>query len=207
MTKLQKILSLIIVVVIVAGLVVIFTKGFNLGLTYGDSKRIVIAENTDMNGIKEIANEIFGKNKFIIQEVGEFPESIGVTVKEANDEQLNLLATKINEKYGKEITKDNFVITEVAKTKIGDIINPYTNVMIAATAFIIAYIIIVCSAQKNKNLVKIAVKFVLGTLAAQLLLFSVYALARIPVNELLMPISLLVYVLTVGLLSKSILKK
>ena len=83
------------------------TIGLNLNLMYSNHKRIEIylEKEFDNNDIYKIAKEVFGNEEVKVQKVELYEDIASIIVKDATDEQLEQLSSKINEKY--EFRKNN----------------------------------------------------------------------------------------------------
>ena len=57
----KKIIAIVILIVLIAGVVMLAVKGFNKGLTYQASKRIEVSipKGYDKKEVKDIADEVF----------------------------------------------------------------------------------------------------------------------------------------------------
>lgn len=89
------------ILIIVIGIIVVAIKGFAVSPKYKAHKTIIVPINADYNldDIKNISNDIFGKNKNEVEKAGEYGDSVAISVKEASDDQINTLKDKLNEKY------------------------------------------------------------------------------------------------------------
>ena len=137
--------------------------------------------------IKQIAKEIWPKESIFVQKVEVYDESVLIKVSQVNDEQLDNLATKINEKYGLELKKEDFTILYNSNNKIRDIVKPYIIPLIIATALIVVYYSI-----RFKG-VKEILEFLLSLVAVEGIIYSIYALAMLPINIITMPIVMIAY--------------
>ena len=100
----KKVIQILLICLIIAGIVVISTVGFNVGLKYSEHKEISININKEFNvsDIRNITKEVFGNKPMIIQQVELYKDMVQISVKEASEEQVSSLNDKINEKYGLE---------------------------------------------------------------------------------------------------------
>lgn len=200
--KSKTIIIALIIIVLIAGLVVIFTKGLNFDLKYQEAKKIEIYVGKEINvsEIKNITNEIFGEQKVLIQMVEIYDTSVAITSIDITEEQKESLITKINEKYGTEIKSEDTQITKIPHTKGKDIVKPYIAPFIIATVIIFAYMMI---RYYKLGSVKVLLKTILILVLAQVMLFSIIAITRIPVGTLTIPMVIIVYFLTlIGIVSR-----
>ena len=100
---------------------------------------------------------------------------------------------KVNEKFGTDLNADEIEIATVAHTKGRDIIRPYIAPFIIATIIILIYMMI---KYYKLNSGKVLLKTIGIIILAQVLLFSIMAITRIPIGRLTIPLVLTVYMLT-----------
>ncbi len=194
------VLLAIILVIIVAGTIMLFVKGLNYGLLYGENTTIELYLRTDFNlsDVQNIIAEVFG-NKVKIRQVNDLKYDILITTKSVQEDQLNNLISKINEKYSLELTTDDLLVTNNPKIKGTDIISPYILPVCITSIVILAYYLI---RYKKLGLLKVSLITILSIVLVQLLMLSVYTITRIPVNLLTMPISMMLYLLTIIILTE-----
>ena len=120
----KKSLTLISIVAIIAGLIVIFTVGFNLkvAIKAHEQIQINIGEEFKNDDIKQIAKEVLG-GEVEVQKMGDFEDQAVISSEKIPQEKVEEIVTKLNEKYGKEIldkiAKKNFSNTSrILKTRI-----------------------------------------------------------------------------------------
>lgn len=199
MTKKQKILSVIIAVIIIAGAVVTGVKGLNYDLRYQETKNIelYIAKDFEIADIKAITDEVMGKSPVIIRKVEVYEDSVSITAKEITDEQKQSIIDKINEKYQTELSADSTQIQTIPHTRGRDIVKPYITPFIISTAIILVYMAI---RYRKIGVLRTLLKTIATSVIAQAVLLSIIAITRIPVGRLTIPMIVTVYMLTlVGL--------
>lgn len=199
MTKKQKILSVIIAVIIIAGAVVTGVKGLNYDLRYQETKNIelYIAKDFEIADIKAITDEVMGKSPVIIRKVEVYEDSVSITAKEITDEQKQSIIDKINEKYQTELSADSTQIQTIPHTRGRDIVKPYITPFIISTAIILVYMAI---RYRKIGVLRTLLKTIATSVIAQVVLLSIIAIIRIPVGRLTIPMIVTVYMLTlVGL--------
>lgn len=199
MTKKQKILSVIIAVIIIAGAIVTGVKGLNYDLRYQETKNIelYIAKDFEIADIKAITDEVMGKSPVIIRKVEVYEDSVSITAKEITDEQKQSIIDKINEKYQTELSADSTQIQTIPHTRGRDIVKPYITPFIISTAIILVYMAI---RYRKIGVLRTLLKTIATSVIAQAVLLSIIAITRIPVGRLTIPMIVTVYMLTlVGL--------
>ena len=193
--KSKQLKIILIALVIIAGIVIIAVEGFNFDLKYQDTQRVELYLKTEFNiaDIRQITNEVFGNQKVMIQKVEVFEDSVSITTTSISDEQKNNLITKINEKYGTELTTEDTTIENIGHTRGRDIIKPYIIPFAIAVIVVLVYLGI---RYYKLVIVKVIGKSIGIMVLAQVLLFSIIAITRIPIGRLTIPMVILVYLLT-----------
>ena len=94
-------LSIISIIIIIIGIIVVATVGLNVNLKYRAHKAVFVSLGEDYNisDIEAIANEIFGKNKSVVEKSGLYNDEFVIRSSDATEEQLDSLKNKVNEKY------------------------------------------------------------------------------------------------------------
>ena len=190
----NKVLILLIALIVVVGILITAIIGFNFDLKYQQAKKVELHINKEfaISDIKQITNEVLSKNGVIVQKVEMFEDTASITAKDITDEQKSNLITKINEKYGIEISAENTEIVTVPHTRGRDIVKPYIAPFLISAAIILCYMAI---RYYKLNCIKVLLETI-GVLAlAQILLFSVMAITIIPKGRLTIPLMILVYIL------------
>ncbi len=192
--KSKQLKIILIALVIIAGIVMIAVKGFNFDLKYQDTQRVELYLKTEFNisDIRQITDEVFGNQKVMIQKVEVFEDSVSITTTSISDEQKSNLITKINEKYGTEITAEDTTVENIGHTRGRDIIKPYIVPFAIAAIVVLIYLGI---RYYKLSIAKVIAKSIGIMALAQILLFSVMAIARIPIGRLTIPMVILVYLL------------
>ena len=190
-----KIIAILSIIIIIAGIIMIMTKGYNFDLKYSDSKRILLNVGTTFNNqdIKSITDEVLGNQKVMIQKVEVFEDAVSITAEEITEEQKTNLINKMNEKYGTTTKAEDIEITTIAHTRGRDIIKPYIVPFLIATIIIVIYMMI---RYHKLNAFKVLLKTVCMVVYTQIMLFSIIAITRIPIGRLTIPMVLTVYILT-----------
>lgn len=194
-SKKQKIVFVLILIVIILGIIIVCTSGFKFDLKYQESKRIelYIQKNFEISEIKQITNEVMPGQEVLIQKVEVYEDTVSVISKDISDEQKSQLITKINEKYGTSIKNESTNIVTVPHMRGRDIIKPYITPLVITTIIILAYLAI---RYYKLNSTKVVLKSIGIIVLAQILLFSIIAITRIPVGRLTVPMIIIVYLLT-----------
>lgn len=202
MLKNKKKLTLvgIILVIIIAGFTMLFTKGMNYELSYGNNTTVELYLESDFekSDIQNIITEVFGNN-VKIRQVNNLERDILIITKSVQDEQLNNLVSKINEKYGLELKTDDLLVTNNARISEIDLISPYILPVCITAIMILAYFII---RYKKLGIYNVSLVTMLTIIFVQLLYVSIYSITRLPVNEYTMPISMILYLISLIVLTE-----
>ena len=200
-TKMKnKILYILIAIIIIAGIVVGCTAKFKFSLAYDDSNRIevYIGKEYTKSDIKAIAEEVFGTKDVLIQKVEFFNDTVTITVRNYNDDQLNNLATKINEKYGTSLTKDNLTVVQIPHYRGRDIMANYLLPIGISAVIIIAYEAI---RFRKLGVIKTVLKLVIWPVIIEALYLSILAITRIPISYYTLPLGIIIAVLTLTVIT------
>lgn len=201
-TKKTKIIAIIIAIIIIAGIAVTATIGLNYDLRYQSAQKIELYIEKDFNNsdIKNIVNEVMPNTPVIIQKVEVFEDTVSITAKEITDEQKQNIISKVNEKYGTNLSADSTEIESISNTRGRDLVKPYIFGFVMSILIILIYIAV---RYMNLGVLKTLGQTILTLVLTQAVLLSVIAITRIPVGRLTMPIVVAVYLLTlIGLTTK-----
>lgn len=195
-TKVRKILFMIAILIIMAGAIVGATAGFKFGMIYEKHSRIelYIEKEYKVEDIKNIIKEVIGNEKVIAQNIETFNKDISFTVNSISKEQIKSLTEKINKKYELKENIESVVVIDEPHTKLSDIMKPYILPLVISTIITVVYLVL---RFKKQGMLNVALFSVLSITVLQALYYSVIAICRIPVSKITMPLSLLVYLLTI----------
>ena len=190
-----KILTALIVIILVVGAIVLFTKGLAFDLNYSESKKVEInlGKQFEEKDIKAITNEIFKDQPILIQAIEVYKDAVSITTTEITEEQKANLISKVNEKYGTELTAENVTIENIAHVRGRDILKPYITPFIIATLIVLVYLAI---RYYRLNSLKVLVKSGVIIVLAQLVLLGIMAITRMPVGKFTIPFVLGVYLIS-----------
>ena len=190
----NKIIIGIAILIFVVGIIVVAVKGFNVDLEYQDTKKIEanIGKSFEKEDIENIVKEVLGKERFIIQKVEIYEDSVSITAKEITDEQRDNIVSKINEKYDTNLKTEDITIITVPRVHLSDLIKKYRTPFIIATVCILVYLMV---RYYKLNSLKVLLRTIIVVAILQAELFSIIAITRIPVSKLTVPVVLTVYML------------
>lgn len=200
MEKIKKnkkiILGILIAIILIAGIAITLTIGLNFDLKYQETKQIQLNLGTEFEtkDIKEITDEVFPGQKVMIQKVEVFNDAVSIITTNITDEQKQSLIDKVNEKYeSAEIEADSTKIETIPHTRGRDILKPYITPFVLATFIILVYM---AFRYKKIGSIKTILKTLGMVILMQAVLFSIIAIARIPIGRVTIPLVLGVYLLT-----------
>ena len=190
----NKIIYGISLLIIIIGLIVIFSKGFTKSLEYGDNQKIeiYIGKEFNVNDIKSMTDEVFEGQQVSIKKVELFKDMVSISAKEISEEQKDAMIGKIKEKYSLEDVDTEIV--NVSGIKLRNIAKKYAFPIAISFAIILVYAIIVFF---KLNILKVLCELIINTCVAEGVYFSILAITRLPICRLTMPIALIIYVITI----------
>lgn len=200
--KKKNLIGILLGIIIIIGIILTTIIGLNLDLMYSSHKSIDINlqkqfENED---VYKIAKEVFENQKVKVQKVELYEDMVSIIVKDATDEQLENLNTKLNEKYELENKKDDMVITNVPSVEISDLVKPYILPVSISFVVIIVYLVIYMAINNRVNrklsILKEISKAILTIIGIELLYLSVFAITRLEINYTTLPIGVIIYAFT-----------
>lgn len=200
-SDLKKIFYGVSLLIIIFGIIMMLTVGFNFSLRYQDNTRMELnlGKSFDIKDIKQITDEVFGKQKVILQKVEIYEDTVAVTTTEVTDEQKQSFVDKINEKYELERKVDNLNIVQQPHTRGRDLCKKYITPGLIAFIFISIYILV---RYKKIDSFKTLVEFIKYEILTVAVYFSIIAVCRIPISPITMPIAVLAVMLVlVGFIS------
>ncbi len=192
----------VVAAIILIGIIVMAAVGFNLDANYKEYKliEVKIGKEFKVGDIESITNEVFSGKKVQIQKVGDFADSVAIKLidSDVSDEQKNTLNTKINEKFGIENTVDSINVNTIPKIKVFDLIKPYLVPLAIITFIVLIYMVV---RFRKIGVAKVAAQTIGMTAMAELLFFAIIAITRHPINSLVMPVALIIYVTILTMLT------
>ena len=200
----KKIIYILLALIIVAGVIMTCVKGFNVDTMYTDNVRlyVYIQKEFENNDVKQIAKEVFGTDKIVVQKVEVYEDMAVITIKQKDVNNINVelkylveqLNTKINEKYEIENTTDDIIIKYEPKLKLTSILKAYIIPSVITTVIILIYAFI---RYMKLGGFKTMGKYLLAIIIPELVYASIIVICRIPVNKFVAPIGLMVYAVSI----------
>lgn len=215
--KLKNIIYIIICLIIVAGIVVWKTVGFNMELQYSSRKQIELTNKTgiEISDIKKMVSEVLGNTRFIVQPVETFGNAVSIVAEDMTEEQKNSIVEKFNEKYysedsseeskessdkssDKKIDNDDIKIVSIPFTRVKDVIKPYILPGIITLVLVTMYFTI---RFRRLGYKKIFAKTLIVPVVAETLMFSIIAITRIPFGRVAITLGIALYLMTIFVLT------
>lgn len=191
-----------VIAIILAGILMVAIKGFNVGLPYVSNTQIIIdlEKEFEVKDIEQIAEEVIG-DEVLVQKVEVYEDIVAITSRSITTEQMEEINNRINEKYELENTAEDIIVKENGKVRISDVGRPYVAPVIIAAVLVLIYTIAVSlvykfSMLKDVSITKALLSVVGGSVAVEGIYYSVIALTRIPFNALIVPISIIIWLIT-----------
>lgn len=179
----KKISILGLCLLILAGIVVVLFRGFNVNFLLEQHEVIefVIGKDFELTDVYNICKEVFGNKKVVLRKIEVFNDSVSINVSSITNEEKENLIYKLNEKYG--TTKDvaDVEVKTIAKVRIRDWIKPYIKPIVVSAVIILAYIAI---RFREYDLVKLIAKIVGIIIVTIFTLLSVCAICRVPMSPI-----------------------
>lgn len=195
----KKVIQILLICLIIAGIVVISTVGFNVGLKYSEHKEISINISKEFNvsDIRNITKEVFGNKPVIIQQVELYKDMVQISVKEASEEQVSSLNDKINEKYGLENEISDVKVVDIPNVRLRNVIKPYILPVSIVSVLTIIFAMIV---YRKLGVWKVLYDTAMAIVAPQAILSSLYAVTRIPINRITTIVAISVFALSITMI-------
>lgn len=190
--KNKMISYIVIALIILVGIAAIFAFKLNFTLMYGEhiTINVYLGKAYDIKEIKPIVEETLGKQETVYQEIETFGDSLAITVKEATDEQISNLESKLKEKYEIESTQTILQMNKIGHLRGRDIVKPYVVPTLIATTIVLVYIGIRYS---KLGVLKTVSTLLLRLIVIETLLLSIIAIFRISIGVYTMPVAILLY--------------
>lgn len=200
----KKIVYIILICIIIAGIIIIPTIGLNADLIYSKNVEIdvYLGKTFNMNDMENLVNEVFPDEKNIIQQIEVFGDMVAITIpdtrtEEELDTKVEELTAKINEKYELEITSDDVQVTHNPKVRLSSVVIPYALWIGISVVLILVYVAI---RYRKLGVAKTLLTYIISIVAVELLLLSIIAITRYPVNRIIVPLGLAAFVIVVTVL-------
>lgn len=205
----KKITILALVLLIVAGIIVVGLKGFNVDfmIKQHDSIEYTINDEFEISDIENISKEVFGKKKFKIKGIELFSDAVSINAEKITTEEAENLVKKLDEKYKKESVKattdetaeeneeienaTDYIIISNPKIKLFSLLKPYIKPIAISGVLIFVY---VGFRYRKLSALNVILKLIGLVVITVLSILSAIAIVRFPISGYILP-SILVVVL------------
>ena len=196
----NKIIAVVLLLVLIAGIAVIALKGVNYELRFSDSKELdlYIEKQISVNDIKPIVKEVMGNQPISVRYVEEYGDSVAIIARDMTDEQKTEIINKINEKFGSEMQADSTELVTLSHVRGIDMVKKFVLPFAISTSIILVYLVI---RYFKLGLVKVLLKSIIAIVLGQAELLSVLALTRFPIGRTTTLLVLTVYLVTLVVLT------
>ena len=195
MKKKNVIILAIAMIIVIAGIIVASTIGFNKQLRYQDSQKIdiYVAREVDVDKIKNIANEVLGKQN-MVQTIEIYQDMVTIRAKSISDEQKDSIINKIKENYEFEQTAEATEIKDIPATRIRDILKKYILPMSLSFVIILVYMTV---RYHEKGMLKVMLQTIVFPAICEIILCCLIAITRMPVGVYTPTLILIVYLASI----------
>lgn len=185
----------IITLIIIAGIIVTIVMGFNKELKYSQSQSIdvYVEQEVDRNKIKNIANEVLGRNN-MVETVEIYEDMVTIRTKSISEEQKNDLVNKIKENYEFKQTAEDTKVKDIPATKLVDMYKKYILPFSISGILVLIYMLV---RYYKKGILKVLARTILIPIILELVLLSIIAITRIPVGRLTPALVIITYILAI----------
>lgn len=203
--KNKKIIGLALALLIIAGILVVVLKGFNVDimLKQHDSIEYTMEQGYELKDVEQIAKEVFENKKFVIREIEFFKDAVSINSEVISNEEAEKLVNKLDEKYknteilentensdnAEEKSTTEYKIISNPKIKLLDLFKPYIIAITISTIAIIAYVGI---RFRKLGVKKVIINLITVISLTVLSLVSILAIVRFPINLYIIPIIMLI---------------
>ena len=195
MKKKNVIILAIAMIIVIAGVIVASTIGFNKQLRYQDSQKIdiYVASEVDVDKIKSIANEVLGKQN-MVQTIEIYQDMVTIRAKSISDEQKDSIVNKIKENYEFEQTAEKTEIKDIPATRIRDMFKKYVLPFVLSFIIILVYMVV---RYRQKGILNVFAQTMAIPVLCEILLISLISITRIPVWVYTPTLVLVVYLASI----------
>lgn len=179
----KKISILGLCLLILAGIVVVLFRGFNVNFLLEQHEVIefTIGKDFELADVYDICKEVFANKKVVLKKVELFNDSVSINVSSITEEEKANFVSKMNEKFGTEKDVSEVEVKTVAKVRIRDWVKPYIKPIVVSAVIILAYIAI---RFRQENLIKLIGKIIAIMVITTLALLSIFAIFRVPMSPI-----------------------
>lgn len=195
MRNINKILVILVAILLVIGMFLIATRGFNYSIEYKGvtELKFMLGQVLDMSEVESIAKEALNNKEMKIQKIDYFNDSVNISVVDPTDEEIQALIDKFNSRYGQNNTMESISIIKTADTSLYEIAKHYIVPVIIAVILVAVYMGI---RFRKQGILKVTLLPIVMSVVVEALYLSALAILQIPVSIWTMPIALVLLLIT-----------
>lgn len=194
----KSIILVIALIIVITGTIVKLVKGMNYELNWKKSVSINLSTDNEIakKDIEEIVKETFTGRKFKVQFLDEDEKEILITLDtaEITEEEQNAFVEKINTRYEEDLSKYDLELIDNDQIKLIDVLKPYILPIVISLIIIAVYFAI---RYKALGLAKTIEYLIEGIVLPEWIYFSIFAIFRLPVGIYTVPVSMLVFLISI----------
>lgn len=196
----KKIGLLALILLVIAGLVVVILRGFNVSLMsrQHESLDIVLGKTFDVRDVREICDKVFPDKKYVVRVIEVFKDAVEVNVESATDEEKQNLINELNTKYELALTVEDITVRVSSNVRIRDMIIPYIIPVMVSMVLITVYFIL---RFRKMNALKLLGNFYGFILISLAIFASVVAIARIPFSSIIVYLMAVITIIEIVLVN------
>lgn len=195
MRNINKILVILVAILLVIGIILMFTKGLNYSIEYKGvtELKFMLGQVIDMNEVESIAKEAFNDKEMKIQKIDYFNDSVNISVVDPTDEEIQSLIDKFNSRYGQNNTMDSISIIKTSNTSLYEIAKQYILPVIITVILVVIYMGV---RFREQGILKVALLPIIMSIVVEALYLSILVILQIPISIWTMPIALVLLLST-----------
>lgn len=195
MRNINKILVILVAILLVIGIILIFTKGLNYSIEYRGvtELKFMLGQVIDINEVESIAKEAFNDKEMKIQKIDYFNDSVNISVVDPTDEEIQSLIDKFNSRYGQNNTIDSISIIKTSNTSLYEIAKQYILPVIITVILVAIYMGV---RFRKQGILKVALLPIIMSIVVEALYLSILVILQIPISIWTMPIALVLLLST-----------
>lgn len=224
-SKNNKIIIFALTLFIIAGIIIVALKGFNVSLSLRahDTLKFIFDQKFEQSDVDGICKEVFGDKEYNIKTVEVFTDAVYIISPTITNDEKTSLLEKLDNLYKVEEDVTDGTATETdttedeteettliegldydfysdSKVRIRDIVKPYVVPTLISALIIIVYIAIKYAKLNNGKVLVTVLKTIGEMVVILLTLLSIIAMTRIPFQSSIIPI--LMFIMLVCLVVK-----
>ena len=196
----KKIGLLALILLVIAGLVVVILRGFNVSLMsrQHESLDIVLGKTFDVRDVRDICDKVFPDKKYVVRVIEVFKDAVEVNVESATDEEKQNLINELNTKYELALTVEDITVRVSSNVRIRDMIIPYIIPVMVSMVLITVYFIL---RFRKINALKLLCNLYVLILISLAVFASVVAIARIPFSSIIVYLMAVITIIEIVLVN------